>query len=108
MKHRRIRLIEGNATLFVFKRNLQKDFAAVVYLFEALSLPGFLCWGVQTNFNSEPSHTQFKKKTAQYGLQHDSTSLPPTHTYCLHIISHRWVGRVELVTKPLNIFWSEV
>jgi hypothetical protein len=29
--------------LFVFKSNLQKDFAAVVYEFEGLSLPGFLC-----------------------------------------------------------------
>ncbi len=41
---RRIRHIEGSAESLSLKSNLEKDFAAAVYLFEAPSPPRFLSW----------------------------------------------------------------
>jgi hypothetical protein len=45
--YRRRRLIEGNAKSLRLHSDLEKDFAAGVYLFEAHSPPRFLSWGVK-------------------------------------------------------------
>ncbi len=46
MNRRRIRLIENNdANSVRLKNDLERDFAAAVYLFEAPSPPRFLSWG---------------------------------------------------------------
>jgi hypothetical protein len=44
---RRIRLIEDNAKYLRLKSDLERDFVAAVYLFEAPSTPRFLSWGGQ-------------------------------------------------------------
>ncbi len=80
MKHRWIRLLGGNATLFVFKSNLQKDFAAAVHLFEARSPPWLLCWSGQKYLqvlNLVTCSDAECKSPAEYGLQHDSTHCMP-------------------------------
>jgi hypothetical protein len=44
---RRRRPIEGNANSLSLKSNLEKDFVAVIYLFEASYPTRFLSWGGQ-------------------------------------------------------------
>jgi hypothetical protein len=70
---RKIRLMEGNARFLRLKSDLQKDFAAAGYLFEAPSPSRFLSWG-----GSKSVHIQCETP-GEYALQHDSTP-PPSHT----------------------------
>jgi hypothetical protein len=48
--HRRIKIIECNTNSLRLMNNLEKDFAAALYLSEAHSPPMFLFWGGQAFF----------------------------------------------------------
>ncbi len=103
VQHRRIRLIEGDATLLHLKSYLQKDFAAAVCLFEAPSPPRFLFRGGNAILQVLKfwSHAEHKSPT-EYGLQHDSTQERSKTQRCSVVPGFAWPSQLE---RTLYFYW---